>query len=133
MAHDDTNEENRIVAVGLFSTLAQCFGKDLCEQFVGFEFLSLGEDPQIRVRKESITHLPTISKVVSSKFFTQKLLPFFMDKRKEHVWGMRKACVDVLVSMAEIADRPQREKELTQMLLEYLNDQNRWVKVAAYK
>ena len=45
MAHDDLNEENRIVAVQLLSKMADSFGKDLCEQFVGLEFLSLGEDP----------------------------------------------------------------------------------------
>ena len=55
-----------------------CFlGKDLCEQFVGFEFLSLGEDQQIRVRKEAVNNLPQISKVVSQSFFTKKLFNFY--------------------------------------------------------
>lgn len=31
MAHDDLNEENRIVAVQLLSKMADSFGKDLCE------------------------------------------------------------------------------------------------------
>lgn len=30
MAHDDSNEDNRIVAVQLFSKMADSFGKDLC-------------------------------------------------------------------------------------------------------
>lgn len=58
--------------------MASCFGKDLCEQFVGLEFLSLGEDPQIRVRKEAINNLSLLSKVVSHGFFKQRLLPFFI-------------------------------------------------------
>ena len=58
--------------------MASCFGKDLCEQFVGLEFLSLGEDPQIRVRKEAITNLSLLSKVVTHSFFKQRLLPFFI-------------------------------------------------------
>lgn len=102
MAHDDLNENNRIVAVQvhhhiffnklffsfifqfinqffqLLSKMASCFGKDLCEQFVGLEFLSLGEDPQIRVRKEAINNLSLLSKVVSHQFFKQRLLPFFI-------------------------------------------------------
>jgi hypothetical protein len=35
MAHDDASEENRVVAVQLFSKMAALFGKDLCEQFIG--------------------------------------------------------------------------------------------------
>jgi serine/threonine-protein phosphatase 4 regulatory subunit 1 len=35
MAHDDENEDNRIVAVQLFSNMSECFGKNLCEQFIG--------------------------------------------------------------------------------------------------
>ena len=51
MAHDDTNEDNRIVAVQLFSKMAGSFGRDLCDQFIGLEMLSLGEDSHLKVRK----------------------------------------------------------------------------------
>jgi len=51
MAHDDTNEDNRIVAVQLFSNMSEVFGKSLCEQFIGLELLSLGEDTSFKVRK----------------------------------------------------------------------------------
>ena len=51
MAHDDDNEDNRIVAVQLFSSMSECFGKNLCEQFIGLEILSLGEDISFKVRK----------------------------------------------------------------------------------
>jgi hypothetical protein len=66
----------------------------------------LGEDPEITVRRESIINLPNISKVVSSKFFVSRILPFFIDKKREHIWGMRRACVEVLVPLALIAERP---------------------------
>lgn len=58
--------------------MSTIFGKDLCEQFVALEFLSLGEDPQIRVRKEAIINITVISKVVSDNFFKQRILPFFL-------------------------------------------------------
>ncbi len=51
MAHDDSNEDNRIVAVQLFSNMSDCFGKQLCEQFIGLEILSLGDDSSVKVRK----------------------------------------------------------------------------------
>ena len=62
----------------LLSKMANRFGKDLCEQFVGLEFLSLGEDLKIEVRKEAISNLSKISQVVSHEFFCQRLLPFFL-------------------------------------------------------
>ncbi len=59
--------------------MAPLFGKDLCEQFIGLEFLLMGEeDPQLRVRKEAVANLPSIGRVVSSHFFRQKLLPFYL-------------------------------------------------------
>jgi len=58
--------------------MAECFGAALCEQFVGLEILSLGEDPQIRVRKEAVLRLPTIGKVVNWDFFFNRLLPFYL-------------------------------------------------------
>lgn len=58
--------------------MAPVFGKELCEQFIGLEFLSKGEDPQIRVRKEAVTHLNSIGKVVSHEFFEKRLLPFYL-------------------------------------------------------
>mgnify|MGYP000928815800 CR=1 FL=1 len=58
--------------------MANIFGRDLCEQFIGLEFLSKGDDPQIRVRKEAVTHLNAIGKVVSKEFFNKRLLPFYL-------------------------------------------------------
>ena len=71
MAHDDSNEDNRIVAVQLFSSMSECFGSQLCEQFIGLEILSLGDDTSVKVRKEAIKHLPAISKMVSKAFFAR--------------------------------------------------------------
>ena len=84
--------------------MADSFGKDLCEQFVGLEFLSLGEDPQIKVRKEAVMNLPIISKVVSINFVRQKLIPFYQRVSQDNVWIVRKACVDVLESMFIYSD-----------------------------
>lgn len=58
--------------------MADFFGKDLCEQFVGLEILSLGDDKEMRVRKEAINNLSKIGKVVSDNFFKDRLLPFYL-------------------------------------------------------
>ena len=104
MAHDDSNEENRIVAVQLFSKMADTFGRDLCDQFIGLEILSLGEDSHLKVRQEAIINLPIISKEVSQSFFRNRLLKFYQKKSNEQNWGIRKSCVDILIEMAAICD-----------------------------
>lgn len=58
--------------------MANCFGKNLCEQFVGLEILSLGDDKELRVRKEAINNLATVGKVVSENFFKERLLKFYL-------------------------------------------------------
>lgn len=95
MAHDDDNEDNRIVAVQLFSSMSECFGKNLCEQFIGLELLSLGEDVSFKVRKEAIKQLPTIGKLVSQQFFS-RLFSFYQAKARDSSnWAIRKACIDI--------------------------------------
>lgn len=104
MAHDDSNEDNRIVAVQLFSNMSDCFGKQLCEQFIGLQILSLGDDSSVKVRKQAIKHLPIISKMVSKQFFSNRFSSFFMEKAKDvSNWAIRKACVDIIIEMAELS------------------------------
>lgn len=54
MAHDDANEENRVVALQLMGRLCKIFGVQLCESFIAFEILSLGEDAKFLVRREAV-------------------------------------------------------------------------------
>jgi len=136
LAHDDDNEENRMIAVRLLSQMAPLFGKDLCEQFVGLEFLSMGEDPQLRVRKEAVANLPSIGKVVSPQFFRQKLLPFYLKLCKDSHWGVRKSCIDIIYEISNLCkdDLAEiRENELTEAILNFIKDSNKWVKISAYK
>jgi len=136
LAHDDDNEENRMIAVRLLSQMAPLFGKDLCEQFVGLEFLSMGEDPQLRVRKEAVANLPSIGRIVSPHFFRQKLLPFYLKLCKDSHWGVRKSCIDIIYEISNLCrdDLAEiRENELTEAILNFIRDSNKWVKISAYK
>jgi len=116
--------------------MAHLFGKDLCEQFVGLEFLSMGEDPQLRVRKEAVSNLPSIGKIVSAYFFRQRLLPFYLKLCKDANWGVRKSCIDTLYEISNICKEESieiRENELTEAMNNFLKDSNKWVKISAYK
>ena len=49
LAHEDEKEEMRMTASELLNLLADCFGPDLCKQFVIPEVVSLAEDPVFRL------------------------------------------------------------------------------------
>eukprot|EP01017_Pseudomicrothorax_dubius_P025766 TRINITY_DN2817_c0_g1_i4.p1 TRINITY_DN2817_c0_g1~~TRINITY_DN2817_c0_g1_i4.p1 ORF type:complete len:398 (-),score=63.33 TRINITY_DN2817_c0_g1_i4:972-2165(-) len=133
MAHNENNEDNRVVAIQLISNLSQSFGRDLCEHFAGFEFLSLGEDPVIKVRKECVINLERICQVVSQKFRNERFLPFFLRMSEDTAWIVRKACVDCIYKLAPLSEPSFRQEELTNVLLRFLKDTNKWVKISAYK
>lgn len=103
MAHDDANEENRIVALQLMGKLGRIFGLQLCESFIAFEVLSLGEDAKTMVRREAVTQLPLVAKIVGKDFFNKKLLPFYLKKCKEHHTKLKIACVDQFLAINELA------------------------------
>lgn len=133
MAHDDESEDNRIVAVQLFSSMSECFGKNLCEQFIGLEILSLGEDISFKVRKEAIKHLPIIAKLVNRQFFS-RLFTFYQLKSKDNSnWAIRKACVDIVLEISELCSKEEKETFLTEVMLNLLKDSNKWVRISAYK
>lgn len=77
MAHDEQNEDNKVVAVQLFGKLAAVFGQPLIESFVAFEILSMGEDMKQSIRKETVLQLAKVGKLVNFDFFKTRLLPFY--------------------------------------------------------
>ena len=124
------------------------FGKDLCEQFVALEFLSLGGDLHIKVRKEVIKNLPVAGKIVSANFFKQRLLPFFIklyyeifiksyfDKLrlcKDPSQEVRLMCLESIVEVSKLSDSESRQSVLTDKYLEFLKDNQKIIKVTSYK
>ena len=82
--------------------MSECFGKNLCEQFIGLELLSLGEDVSFKVRKEAIKQLPTIGKLVSQQFFS-RLFSFYQTKARDSSnWAIRKACIDIALEVSKL-------------------------------
>lgn len=133
MAHDDDSEDNRIVAVQLFSSMSECFGKNLCEQFIGLEILSLGEDISFKVRKEAIKQLPIIAKLVNNQFYG-RLFSFYQLKAKDQSnWAIRKACVDIILEMSQLCSKEEKEGPLTDSMVGLLKDSSKWVQISAYK
>lgn len=49
------------------------------------------------------------------------------------MWGVRKACADVFVSVACMCTLATRRQHLADVFVPLLSDQSRWVRVAAYQ
>lgn len=56
---------------------------------------------------------------------------FFAEKCKELVWGVRKACVEVLPKLVILTEL--RKEFLAAILLNFTKDGNKIVKIAAFK
>ena len=49
------------------------------------------------------------------------------------VWLVRKSCVETIVDICNITDISLRNSNFTPIMLNFLKDENKWVKIAAYK
>ncbi|CAK91467.1 unnamed protein product (macronuclear) [Paramecium tetraurelia] len=133
MAHDDLNQDNRIVALQLMGKLSSMFGIQLSESFIAFEVMSLGEDSKQDVRKEAVNQLPLVAKVVGKDFFNKKLFPFYMKRCKETNTKVKTACVEHFLQIVELSSQNQKTADLTAQLLQFQNDSNKYVKGVAYR
>eukprot|EP00828_Plagiopyla_frontata_P045948 TRINITY_DN8005_c0_g1_i2.p1 TRINITY_DN8005_c0_g1~~TRINITY_DN8005_c0_g1_i2.p1 ORF type:complete len:529 (-),score=125.88 TRINITY_DN8005_c0_g1_i2:75-1661(-) len=52
---------------------------------------------------------------------------------KDMVWLVRKSCVETIVEISKITDISLRNSNFTPIMLNFLKDENKWVKIAAYK
>lgn len=48
-------------------------------------------------------------------------------------WVVRKACVDNIVDITKMCEPNDRENMLTSIMLRFLKDTNKWVKISGYK
>ncbi|CAD8054054.1 unnamed protein product [Paramecium primaurelia] len=134
MAHDESNEENKMVALQFFGSYAHIANQQFLESFISIEFINAGEDISVRVRKESLQQLPQIAKSVRPEFFVSKLLPYYLQKSEDKSsWHIRKACVEIIVKLAEIAPKQVKQNELSNKMVEFLKDSNKWVKASAFQ
>lgn len=101
MAHEQEQEELRMLASRLLLELAPTLGDPLSRQFVGPEIASLAQDPMFRVRKSVALNVHHLCRAASDDLLHGKLLPMLHDLARDDIWGVRKACAECLVNVAE--------------------------------
>jgi hypothetical protein len=74
---DDSDEERRILGLEMVDKLAELLGKEVCQNYLMYEIVSLQDDPVYRVRKETVARMINISKVLGKDIFLRILFPVY--------------------------------------------------------
>ncbi|XP_050588490.1 serine/threonine-protein phosphatase 4 regulatory subunit 1-like isoform X5 [Bombus affinis] len=59
--------------------------------------------------------------------------PIFVDLCSDKVWGVRKACVDVMMPVSCCMTLQHRRLLLAELLATHLNDESKWVRMSAFQ
>jgi hypothetical protein len=74
---DDSDEERRILGLEMVDKLCAHLGKDVCQNYLMYEIVSLQDDSVYRVRKETVMRMIKISEVVGKDIFLRIIFPVF--------------------------------------------------------
>ena len=74
---DDGDEDKRIMGLILMDRLAMLLGKDICQNYLMHEIVSLQDDSVYRVRRETVLKIINISKVLGKDIFLRLLFPVY--------------------------------------------------------
>ncbi|XP_029051724.1 serine/threonine-protein phosphatase 4 regulatory subunit 1-like isoform X2 [Osmia bicornis bicornis] len=115
------------------SKMAPLIGKKLTEKIFLDRYIALCKEQDIHVRKVCASHFGEICVAVRRKAFLQKLFPVFVDLCCDKAWGVRKACVDVMMPVACCMTLQQRQLLLAELLAMHLDDESKWVRMSAFQ
>lgn len=61
---DEEDEERRLTSIILIEELCEVLGEEMCRDHLMYEFVSLQDDPAFKIRRELVTRLVRMSKVL---------------------------------------------------------------------
>ncbi|XP_011144837.1 serine/threonine-protein phosphatase 4 regulatory subunit 1 isoform X2 [Harpegnathos saltator] len=120
-------------SVSLMCKLAPLIGKELTERVFLDRYIDMCEDDDMSVRRICATHFGEMCAVVSRKALFRKLFPTFIHLCGDRVWGVRKACVDVMMPVSCCSTLEHRRLFLAEILTKHLKDESKWVRMSAFQ
>ncbi|XP_017763871.1 PREDICTED: serine/threonine-protein phosphatase 4 regulatory subunit 1-like isoform X2 [Eufriesea mexicana] len=117
--------------VSLMCKLAPFIGEDLAEKIFLDKYIALCE--VFYTRKICASHFGEFCAAVRRKTLFRKLFPLYIDLCFDKVWGVRKACVDVMMSVSCCMTLQHRRLLLAELLAAHLNDESKWVRMSAFQ
>ncbi len=131
MAHNDQDEESRVLAARLFNQLAPIIGRELCELYVVPQIASFADDPHSKVRKAVAGNFLNMCVSVSESSFKSKLLPVYQKLSKDSLWIVRKAAAEILPRITSLCDGETVSTALLEIFRNFTSDNQRYVRIAA--
>lgn len=98
-----------------------------------YEIVSLQDDPIYRVRKETVLHMISISRVLGKDIFLNILFPVFKKLSNDQIWGVRRAAVEMLPAISGLCPEDYKNNQLIELFKKFANDSSKWVKIAAFQ
>lgn len=131
MAHDDADENNRVLSVKLFNELALIIGQELCELYVVPQVASFADDQSCLVRKAVAMNLINICEAVSKECFNNRLLPVYQKISRDSLWTVRKPAVEILPKLTKLCDSHTISTVLIEIFKAFSNDTKNFVRYSA--
>ena len=85
------------------------------------------------MRKVCAHHAPDFARVVGLETTESQILPVFATLADDVVWGVRKACAESFSQLSAVVSESSRNDRMSEMFVKLLNDESRWVRLAAYQ
>ena len=98
-----------------------------------FEFIAMQDDPIFKIRREMVTRLVEISKILGEEILFGVIIPTYKKLSIDNIWSVRKACVEILPKMAEIAGEEVRTTQIATLFQKFAVDSSKWVKMATFQ
>ncbi|CAL1686167.1 unnamed protein product [Lasius platythorax] len=133
LSYMSAEEHLRNANISLMCRLAPLIDSELTEKVFLKRYLDLCEDNDMMVRRTCATHFGEMCVAVGKEKLYSKLIPTFVDLCGDRVWGVRKACVEVMMPVACCSTPEHRRVLLADILAKHLNDDSKWVRISAFQ
>lgn len=110
------------------------FGKKECMIFLTGCFESFMTEALFKIKKQMLPCLLAITKHIDYQEFKDKILATYMTFATDHIWGVRRVCIELLPDFLEKIKETETEQLVSGLdfLQRSLKDESRWVKNQAF-
>lgn len=133
LIHDDNDKVNKVSGLKLLGQLTPLFTKELVENLITSELVSLSQDQDIKVKMESITQMANTGGHIDQAVIAARFLPEIRRLCADSNWEVRKSFIDNCVIITGYMPLEIRSGDIATIVTTLLGDKSRWVKESALK
>ena len=84
------------------------------------------------MKKETVSKMINISKVLGKEIFIGILFPVYKRLSTDTIWGVRRSAVEQLPNISRLCPQEIKNGILIEMFKKFASDSSKWVKMAAF-